>query len=110
AAFPEAYATVFSGYYTALMLVLLALIFRAVSIEFRSKRSGRIWRQAWDVGFFGSSLLASLLFGVAVGSAMVGVPLEERGVFSGGLPKIISIYSAVVGLMTVAMSLMHGAI
>ena len=63
AAFPEAYATVFSGFYIAFMLVLFALILRAVSIEFRSKIQSRVWRRFWDFGFFASSLLASLLFG-----------------------------------------------
>src|SRR5215813_828843 len=64
AAFPNAYATIFSGFYLAFMALLFALIFRAVSIEFRSKIHSPGWRKAWDAGFFGSSLLASLLFGV----------------------------------------------
>src|SRR5215471_10800857 len=63
AAFPNAYATIFSGFYLALMALLFALIFRAVSIEFRSKIHSPGWRTAWDVGFFGSSLVASFLFG-----------------------------------------------
>ncbi|MEZ5362338.1 MAG: cytochrome d ubiquinol oxidase subunit II [Bryobacterales bacterium] len=65
AAFPMAYATAFSAMYLALMLVLAALIFRAVAIEFRSKRPSPVWRATWDWAFFGSSLMASLLFGVA---------------------------------------------
>ncbi|MBD3162914.1 MAG: cytochrome d ubiquinol oxidase subunit II, partial [Candidatus Eisenbacteria bacterium] len=67
AAFPHAYATVFSGFYTAFMLLLLALISRAVSLEFRSKRKSDSWRRFFDWSFFGGSALASLLFGVAVG-------------------------------------------
>src|SRR5512147_1243164 len=63
AAFPQAYATVFSGFYTALMLVLLALISRAVSMEFRSKREGPAWRAFWDWSFFAGSSAASLVFG-----------------------------------------------
>src|SRR5512135_605579 len=70
AAFPEVYATVFSGFYTAFMALLFALIFRAVSLEFRSKHEGRGWRNFWDVCFFGASAVATLLFGVAVGDAM----------------------------------------
>src|SRR3954466_13635379 len=62
AAFPEAYATVFSGFYVAFMVLLLALIFRAISLEFRSKVHHEGWRKAWDWGFFASSLVASLLF------------------------------------------------
>src|SRR5439155_9449717 len=59
AAFPEAYATIFSGFYTAFMLLLFALIFRATSIEFRSKVESPAWRKTWDFGFFGSSLLVN---------------------------------------------------
>lgn len=110
AAFPESYATVFSGFYIAFMLILFALILRAVSIEFRSKMNARAWRRFWDAGFFTSSLLAALLFGVAVGAAMKGIPLNERGVFVGRFLDQITPYSLVVGLMTVAMFTMHGAI
>lgn len=110
AAFPEAYATAFSGFYIAFMLVLLALIFRAVSIEFRGKMHSSLWRSIWDFTFFASSLLASLLFGVAVGAAMEGVPLNRRGVFVGNFFDQLSLYALLVGIMTVAMFTMHGAI
>jgi len=110
AAFPEAYATVFSGFYLAFMLVLFALIFRAISIEFRGKRTSRAWRTAFDVGFCGSSLLATALFGVAVGAAMVGVPLDDRGLYVGGFLDLISPYSIAVGLLAAATFTMHGAV
>jgi cytochrome d ubiquinol oxidase subunit II len=110
AAFPESYATVFSGFYIAFMAVLFALILRAVSIEFRSKIDFRPWRRFWDFGFFVSSLLASLLYGTAVGAAMNGIPLNERGVFVGRFWDQITPYSLLVGLMTVSMFTMHGAI
>lgn len=110
AAFPEAYATVFSGFYIAFMAVLFALIFRAVSIEFRGKMESHFWKRMWDFGFFGSSLLAALLFGVAVGAAMAGVPLNERGIFVGRFLDQLGPYPLMVGLMTVAMFVMHGAI
>ena len=110
AAFPEAYATVFSGFYIAVMLILFALIFRAVSIEFRSKRPSSAWRRTWDFGFFASSLLATLLFGTAVGAAMVGIPLNSRGVFVGRFLDQLGPYPLMVGVMTVAMFTMHGAI
>jgi cytochrome d ubiquinol oxidase subunit II len=110
AAFPESYATVFSGFYIAFMLVLFALILRAVSIEFRSKMEFHLWRRFWDTGFFASSLLASMLFGTAVGAAMNGVPLNQRGVFVGRFLDQLTPYSLLVGLMTVAMFTMHGAI
>ena len=65
------------------MLVLTALIFRAVSIEFRSKLHMPAWRKAWDVAFSVASLLATLLFGVAIGNGMIGIPLDSRGVYTG---------------------------
>ncbi len=68
--FPKVYATVFSGFYLALMLVLAALILRAVSIEFRSRSTGRAWGAGWDGGFFVGSLLPAVLFGVAIGNVM----------------------------------------
>src|SRR5664280_2893158 len=64
AAFPNVYATAFSGFYLALMLLLASLIFRAVAIEFRSKQPMRWWREMWDVGFSAGSLMSSLLIGV----------------------------------------------
>jgi len=109
-AFPMAYATIFSGFYTAFMALLFALIFRAVSIEFRSKMTSARWRRAWDVGFFGSSLLASFLFGVAVGNSLIGIPLTERGVFTGSTMSLMSLYPLLAGLTVVAMFAMHGAI
>ncbi len=110
AAFPEAYATVFSGFYWAFMLILFALIFRAISIEFRSKMKGVRWRSFFDFTFFVSSLLATVLFGVAVGAAMIGVPLDDRGLYQGGFLDLLSPYSILVGLLAVATFAMHGAI
>lgn len=115
AAFPELYSTVFSGFYVAFMLVLFALILRAVSIEFRSKMDSQFWRNAWDGGFFVSSALAAFLFGVAVGSVMTGVPVDRRAVFVGGFrdilfPRTQPLFPMVVGAMTVALFTLHGAI
>jgi cytochrome d ubiquinol oxidase subunit II len=110
AAFPEAYATIFSGFYVVFMLVLLALIFRAVSLDFRSKIKSPAWRQTWDVGFCLSSTLATFLFGVGVGNAMIGVPLSERGIYQGGFFNLLNPYAISVGLLAVAMFVMHGAI
>jgi cytochrome d ubiquinol oxidase subunit II len=110
AAFPEAYATVFSGFYTAFMLLLFALIFRAVSMEFRSKVAAPRWRRFWDWSFFGGSTLATLLFGVAVGNAILGIPLDERGNFTGTLLDQLGPYPLLVGLMTVALFAMHGGL
>jgi cytochrome d ubiquinol oxidase subunit II len=108
AAFPEAYATVFSGFYTAFMLLLFALIFRAVSLEFRSKFASPVWRRFWDWGFFAGSALASLLFGVAVGNAMLGLPLDAAGNFHGTVLDQLGPYPVLVGLMSVSLFAMHG--
>jgi cytochrome d ubiquinol oxidase subunit II len=109
AAFPEAYATIFSGFYPYFMLLLFALIFRATSIEFRSKVHSTAWRRAWDLGFFGGSLLATFLFGVSVGNAILGLRLNERGVFIGSPLELVNRYSVLVGLLAVATFAMHGA-
>lgn len=110
AAFPECYATVFSAFYTPFILLLFALIFRAVSMEFRSKLDSRTWRTTWDTAFFLSSLVATLLFGVAVGNAMRGIPVGADREFQGGLIDLLNPYSLLVGLMTVSLFAMHGAI
>ncbi len=110
AAFPAAYASAFSGFYTAFMLLLAALIFRAVSMEFRSKVASHRWRRFWDFSFFGGSTAATLLFGVAVGNAMLGVPLDALGNFTGGLRDQLNPYAILVGLMTVALFAMHGGL
>jgi cytochrome d ubiquinol oxidase subunit II len=110
AAFPEAYATVFSGFYTAFVLLLFALIFRAVSIEFRSKVEAPAWRRFWDWSFFGASALATLLFGVATGNAVLGLPLDAGGNFTGTLFDQLGAYPLLVGLMTVALFAMHGGL
>lgn len=79
AAFPYVYATVFSGFYLALMVLLLALVFRAVAIEFRSKRPEWLWRQAWDIAFSVASILVALLLGTALGNIIYGIPLDANG-------------------------------
>ena len=110
AAFPEAYATIFSGFYVAFMALLFALIFRAVSMEFRSKRESPLWRRFWDGAFFVSSAAATLLFGVAVGNGMIGIPLDARHIYAGTFLDLLRPYPLLVGLFTVAMFAMHGSI
>ncbi len=110
AAFPEVYASAFSGFYIPLMLLLFALIFRAVAIEFRSKRESRVWRQAWDISFTGASILGSLLIGVALGNIAWGIALDERHVYVGGFFDLLNPYALLVGVTTVALFMMHGAI
>jgi cytochrome d ubiquinol oxidase subunit II len=110
AAFPHVYATVFSGFYTAFMLLLFVLIFRAVSIEFRSKRESPRWRQMWDVAFSVSSILIALLAGVALGNIIQGIPLGADKEFQGNFWTLINPYAILVGITTVALFMMHGAI
>ena len=109
AAFPSVYATVFSGFYLAMMLVLVALIFRAVAIEFRSKEEGRRWRSLWDGVFALASFLAALLFGVAIGNVLRGIPLDPAGDYTGGLIGLLNPFSLLVGLLAVAMFVVQGA-
>lgn len=110
AMFPEAYASIFSTFYLPFVLLLFALIFRAVSLEFRSKRTSPAWRTFWDILFFVGSTLAALLFGVAVGALMQGVAISERGDFLGSMLDLVSGFSLAVGLFTVALLAMHGSI
>ena len=110
AAFPGAYATIFSGFYTALMLLLLMLIFRAVSMEFRSKLESGVWRRVWDVGFSLGSFGAPLLFGVAAGNVMRGIPLDGRGDYVGTLLDLLNPYALLVGVFAVSLTMMHGVI
>jgi cytochrome d ubiquinol oxidase subunit II len=110
AAFPDVYATAFSGFYLALILLLVALIFRAVAIEFRSKRPEFWWRQTWDIGFSAGSILSSLLIGVALGNLAWGVPVDANGEFAGTFLGLLKPYPLLVGITTVALFMMHGAI
>jgi len=110
AAFPAVYATVFSGFYLAFMLLLVALIFRAVAIEFRSKQPMRWWRQMWDVGFAFGSILSSFLIGVAMGNIAWGVPIDEQGEFAGTFLGLLHPYAILLGFTTVALFMMHGAL
>lgn len=110
AAFPEVYATVFSGFYLAFMLLLFALIFRAVAIEFRSKQPGLRWRSTWDVSFSVASVLSALLIGVALGNIAYGIPLDGRHEFAGSFLSLLKPYALLVGVTTLALFVMHGAI
>jgi cytochrome bd ubiquinol oxidase subunit II len=112
AAFPNAYAAAFSGFYLGFMLLLCCLIFRGVSMEFRSKRPSRLWRGAWDVAFSAASALATFLFGVVVGDCMQGLPLGADGDFTRplSLSDLLHPYSALTGLFAVSAFAMHGSI
>jgi cytochrome bd ubiquinol oxidase subunit II len=110
ATMPHAYATAFSGFYLAFMLLLCALIFRAVSMEFRSKAAWNWWRKMWDWSFFAASTLATFLFGVAVGNSIQGIPIGADKEFAGKFFDLLHPYALLVGILAVALFAMHGAI
>ena len=110
AAFPEVYATLFSGFYPAFMLVLAFLILRAVSIEFRSKRPSAAWRSSWDWVFGLASLLLALLLGLTFGNIAKGVPIDAAHNISFNPLDLIHPYALLVGVTAVAMLAQHGAI
>jgi len=110
AAFPEAYATLLSGMYFLVIVLLFSLIGRAISIEFRSKRPSKAWRTYWDASFFLSSLTALLVFGVAAGNAMQGIALDARHEFTGTLLDLLNPYALIVGAFAVSVAAMHGSI
>jgi len=107
AAFPSAYATVFSGFYLALMILLFALILRAVSLEFRAHDAPR--KRLWEAAFVGGSAVPALLFGVALGNVVGGVPLDARGEFAGSFVTLLRPLPLVFGLLGLCAILMHGA-
>ncbi len=110
AAFPEVYATVFSGFYNAFILLLVMLIFRGVAIEFRSKSQNPKWRTLWDVSFSLGSLGSALIFGLAFGNLARGVQLDDRKNIVGGFLDLLNPYSILVGLTAVSLLVLHGAI
>ncbi len=110
AAFPLVYSTVFSGFYLAFMLLLFALIFRAVAIEFRSKRSSPLWRKAWDICFALGSIVAAILVGVALGNIALGIPLAGDFEYQGTFLGLLRPYPLLVGVASLLLFVMHGAI
>ena len=108
AAFPAAYATTFSGFYLAVMLVLFGLIVRAVSLEFRAH--DKQWGRVWDACFTVGSFLPALLLGVALGNVIAGIPMAENGDYAGvPLLGLLSPFTLVTGLLGLAMCLSAGA-
>ncbi len=110
AAFPNAYALAFSGFYLLIMLILCCLIFRAVSIEFRSKQEAKIWRHFWDLGFCASSTAATFLFGMIVGHLFIGIPVGPSMEFTGRLPNLLKLFPVLTGLLAISAAALHGSI
>jgi cytochrome d ubiquinol oxidase subunit II len=110
AAFPHWYATLFSGFYLALFVILLALIVRGVSFEFRSKHRAPAWRATWDRAIFVGSLLPAVLWGTALANLLKGVPIDPSKTFTGSLLDLLSPYTLLAGLAVLAVFVTHGAI
>jgi cytochrome d ubiquinol oxidase subunit II len=110
AAFPMWYATMFSGFYLALVLMLFALIMRGVSFEFRSKNKHPRWRAFWDWSIFFGSLVPALLWGVALGNLLQGVPIDANMNYVGNFFSLLSPFTLLTGVYTVVLATLHGAV
>jgi cytochrome d ubiquinol oxidase subunit II len=110
AAFPLVYAVMFSSLYSALMLILFALILRGVSFEFRNKVENAAWKKVWDGCIFVGSFLPALLFGVAFGNIFKGIPIDQDGVYQGTLLSLLNPYGLLAGVLFVCLFLVHGAL
>ena len=110
AAFPNWYATLFSGFYMALALMLVALILRGVGFEFRSNDPRPGWRSLWDWCIFGGSFVPALLWGVALGNIVRGVPIDANMTYTGGFFNLLNPFALVCGLASAAVFTLHGAL
>jgi len=109
AAFPHVYATVFSGFYLALILLLVGLIFRALSIEFRDQVESVAWKSFWDKAFSVSSLIVTLLLGVALGNIYIGIPLDDGMNYTGSFFTLLRPIPLAIGLTGVFMICTQGS-
>ena len=110
AAFPMWYATLFSGFYLPLLLILVALIIRAVAFEYRGKRPEAAWRRRWDWCITAGSVVPALLWGVAFANIVHGVPIDGRQHYTGGFFALLNPYALLGGLTTLSVFTLHGAV
>lgn len=114
AAWPIVYATAFSGFYIALILTLFAMFFRPVGFDYRSKVADPRWRSAWDWGLFAGGFVPALIFGVAFGNLLQGVPFsfdnDMRVTYSGSFWQLLNPFGLLAGVVSLSMLLMHGSI
>jgi cytochrome d ubiquinol oxidase subunit II len=110
AAFPEWYATLFSGFYLALLLILVALIIRGVAFEYRGKIDDPAWRRRWDIAIVVGSTVPALLWGVAFANMVAGVPIDGHKQFTGTLLTLLNPYGLLGGLTTLSLFALHGAL
>ena len=109
AAFPYWYATLFSGFYLALFLILAALIIRGVAFEYRGKRDSAAWRKGWDWAIFLGSAVPALLWGVAFANIVAGVPIDKNMEFTGNLLTLLNPFALLGGVVTLTLFMTHGA-
>jgi len=110
AAFPLAYAIMFSSLYSGLMLILFALILRGVAFEFRGKIDKKSWRNIWDISIFAGSLAPAVLFGITFANIFKGLPIEQSGVSQGSFFDLLNFYGIIGGLLFLLLFLFHGSI
>jgi cytochrome d ubiquinol oxidase subunit II len=110
AAFPEWYATLFSGFYLPLLVVLICLILRGVAFEYRVKRSGERWQRNWEAAIFWTSLLLAVLWGVIFGNIVRGLRIDQDLEYVGTLGDLLNPYALLGGLVTLALFTFHGAV
>lgn len=110
AAFPNWYATLFSGFYLALVVMLLALIVRGVAFEYRSKKNDPVWRNRWDWVIFFGSFIPALLWGVAISNLIRGVPIDDKMNFTGNFFTLLNPYSLIGGVASLLLFTLHGSI
>jgi len=110
AAFPTTYAVMFSSFYSALMLILFALIFRAVSFEFRGKIDNPAWRMLWDIAMVVGSFLPALLLGVAFANIFRGIPIDGEGIYHGNILTLLNPYGLAGGILFLVLFCLHGSL
>src|ERR1700755_2640598 len=110
AAFPGWYASMFSAFYLPLLLILVALIIRGVAFEYRGKRGSAAWRRGWDAAIFAGSLLPAILWGVAFGNVLHGIPLNAAHDYAGNFFSLLNPYALVGGATTLSLFTLNGAL
>ncbi|MET9526651.1 cytochrome d ubiquinol oxidase subunit II [Streptomyces coeruleorubidus] len=110
AAFPEWYATLFSGFYLPLLLILVCLIVRGVAFEYRVKRPEENWQRNWETAIFWTSLIPAFLWGVAFGNIVHGVKIDQDFNYVGGVLDLLNPYALLGGLVTLALFTFHGTV
>jgi cytochrome bd ubiquinol oxidase subunit II len=110
AAFPEWYATLFSGFYLPLFIILIALIVRGVAFEYRGKVDNDLWRKRWDLAIALGSWVPAVLWGVAFANIVAGVPIDANGTYTGGFGSLLNPFALLGGVTTASLFALHGAL